>query len=315
MEIESLDLIRSFKSMSEKNMENFARYGIMTLTAWAYRRSDADHFRLVSDLMHFFWIIDDFTDNQSLLENESQVANLKRILVDPTYTSSDDGVLENMCRSWWNNVLEILEPPSTTKDLFVRHFICYLDSVVEETQDRETGRLRSRTEHFDIRRRNLGMVPSMDFVCIRFHLSDDMINHEVIQRMTITTTDLIGIANDIYSYNVEQVSGQKSVACNLVDVVLRERGRGVQDTMDVMGKMYRNLFLSLIDDYNHLPTFQDTEQDRVLKEYALGMLDRVEANVEFSLGSQRYFGLEAGLERTRVERMVKLLPHRGYVTV
>lgn len=99
MEIESLDLIRSFKSMSEKNMEKFARYGIMTLTAWAYRRSDADRFRLVSDLMHFFWIIDDLTDNQSLLENESQVANLKRILVDPTYTSSDDGVLENMCRS------------------------------------------------------------------------------------------------------------------------------------------------------------------------------------------------------------------------
>ena len=161
----------------------------------------------------------------------------------------------------------------------MRHFICYLDSVVEETQDRETGRLRSRTEHFDLRRRNLGMVPSMDFVCIQFHLSDDMIDQEVIQRMTITTTDLIGIANDIYSYNVEQAGGQKCVVCNLVDVVLRERGRGVQDAMDIIEKMYRDLFLSLVDDYNNFPTFKDAEQDRVLKEYALGMLDWVEPNV------------------------------------
>lgn len=110
------------------------------------------------------------------------------------------------------------------------------------------------------------MVPLMDFVCIQFHLSDDMIDYEVIQRMTITTTDLIGIANDIYSYNIEQFGGQKSVTCNFVDVVLRERGRGVQEAMDAMGKMYRDLFFSLINDCINLPTFKDTEQDRVLKE-------------------------------------------------
>ncbi|EUC41237.1 hypothetical protein COCMIDRAFT_9026 [Bipolaris oryzae ATCC 44560] len=127
----------------------------------------------------------------------------------------------------------------------------------------------------------------------------------------LCTIDLVGIANNIYSYDVEQAGGWKSVACNLVEVVLRERGRGVEDAMDVMGKMYRDLFLSLSDDYNDLPTFKDAEQDQVLKEYALGMLDWVKANVEFSLGGQRYFGLEAGSERTRVERMVELLPQRG----
>lgn len=38
MEIDSLDWIKSFKSISEKKMEKFARYGIMTLTVWACRR-------------------------------------------------------------------------------------------------------------------------------------------------------------------------------------------------------------------------------------------------------------------------------------
>lgn len=128
--------------------------------------------------------------------------------------------------------------------------------------------------------------------------------------MTITTGDLVIIANDVYSYNVEQAGGQKRVAHNFVDVILRERRKGLQDAMDVVGKIYRDLFLLLVDDYNNLPTFEDAQENRVLEDYVSGLLDWVEANVEFSLSSHRYFGSEAGLEKMRINRMVKLLPQK-----
>jgi hypothetical protein len=69
-----------------------------------------------------------------------------------------------------------------------------------------------------------------------------------------------------YSYNVEQAGGLKCVAHNFVEVVLRERKKGLQDAMDFVGQICRDLFISLVEDYNNLPTLDDPEQDQVLKE-------------------------------------------------
>ena len=78
--------------------------------------------------------------------------------------------------------------------------------------------------------------------------------------------------------------------------------------MDVVAASYRELFLSLLDGYNNLPTFESPEQNELLKEYVMGMMDLVEGNVEFSLRSPRYFGVKAGLEEMRSNVFVKLLP-------
>lgn len=145
-----------------------------------------------------------------------------------------------------------------------------------------------------------------------YELPDEVAEHDVVKRMSIVTGDLVIIANDVYSYNVEQAGGQKRVAHNIVDVVMRERQKGVQDAMDLVGAHYRELFLSLVEDYDNLPKFDKPEWDEVLREYALGLLDWVEANVEFSLSSQRYFGAKAGSEESRTNRWVELLPLKEY---
>ncbi|USP79032.1 hypothetical protein yc1106_06306 [Curvularia clavata] len=296
--------------MSGKETEKFTNEA-MTLVAWVYRQANTEHFRLCADFMHFFWVIDDITDHQSSVENQHVAANMECILADPSEMPCDDGVLEKMCRSFWTNILDQLNSLTATKDRFVSHLMSYMEAVQEKTKDRETGRLRSRSEHFDLRRRTGGVRPSFDFIYMPFHLSEHVVNHEVIERMAVTTGDLVVIANDVYSYNVEQAGGQKRVAHNIVDVVLRERGRGVQDAMDVVGKMYRDLSISLLNDYNNLPQFDKIGQNEVIQEYALGLLDWVEANVEYSLNSQRYFGKEAGSQKVRISRMVKLLPKKG----
>lgn len=216
-----------------------------------------------------------------------------------------------MIISWWKRVVDDLNPYPCTKRRWVRDFISYLDSLPEEALDRETGRLRDRQEHFDLRRRTGGLLPSFDFIYMPFELPDEVAEHDVVKRMSIVTGDLVIIANDVYSYNVEQAGGQKRVAHNIVDVVMREGKKGLQEAMDMVGAYYRELFLSLVEDYNNLPTFDKPEWDEVLREYALGLLDWVEANVEFSLGSQRYFGAKAGSEELRTNRWVELLPLKG----
>lgn len=208
---------------------------------------------------------------------------------------------------WWKRVIDDLNPPPATKRRWLRDFISYLDSLPEEALDRETGRLRDYREHFNLRRRTGGLQPSFDFIYMPVELPDEVAQHEIVKNMSIVTGDLVIIANDVYSYNVEQSGGQKRVAHNIVDVVLRERQKGVQDAMDVVGATYRDLFLRLVECYDSLPTFGKAEQDEVLREYALGLLDWVEANVEFSLGSQRYFGTRAGTEELRTDRWVELL--------
>ncbi|KAL1851842.1 hypothetical protein Plec18170_006145 [Paecilomyces lecythidis] len=308
MTVESLDWVKSLNVMSNERLAKFTKYEIMTLVAWAYRRANPEHFRLCADFMHLFWIIDDRTDEQPSIEVEREVANIKRVLKDPSFISPEQGVLERVCQSWWKRVVDELKPPLATKNRFLRDFISYLDSLPEEARDRETCHLRGREEHFNLRRRTGGLLPSFDFIYIPFNLPDEVADHEIVKKMSIVTGDLVIIANDVYSYNVEQSGGQKRVAHNIIDVVLRERQKGVQDAMDVVGAVYSDLFLSLVDYYNNLPTFNEPEWNEVLREYALGLLDWVEANVEFSLGSQRYFGAQAGSAEIRTNRWVDLLP-------
>jgi hypothetical protein len=101
--------------MSEKKIQKFTKYEIGTLTAWGYRRTSEKHFRLSSDFMHLFWIIDDRTDEQSSLDTACEIAIIKHVLAYPDYISPDQSVLEKVCQqlvsfpSYFDTVLTFLK--------------------------------------------------------------------------------------------------------------------------------------------------------------------------------------------------------------
>lgn len=103
MTIESIAWVKSLGVMSDKKLAAFAKYEIMILTAWAYRRVGPQHFRLCSDFMHLFWIIDDITDDLPSVEVVLEVANIKRILADPNDVSTRPSVLERVCQRLVSN--------------------------------------------------------------------------------------------------------------------------------------------------------------------------------------------------------------------
>lgn len=99
MMVESLNWVKSLGVMSDEKLTKFAKYKIIILVAWAYRRASPEHFRLCSDYMHLFWIIDDYTDNVSSTEVKREVASIKRVLADPNNLSTQPCVLEGVCQS------------------------------------------------------------------------------------------------------------------------------------------------------------------------------------------------------------------------
>jgi Delta6-protoilludene synthase len=92
-------------------------------------------------------------------------------------------------------VIKNINPPPATRARWLTNFISYLDSLPEEAGDRDSGHLRGIEEHFNLRRRTGGLLPSFDFIYMPFDLPDVIADHPHIRRMTLATGDLVIIAN------------------------------------------------------------------------------------------------------------------------
>ena len=111
---------------------------------------------------------------------------------------------------------------------------------------------------------------------------------------------------DIYSYNKEQAGGH--AANNLITVVQKERGVGLQEAMDIAGKF----FTDYVEEFNmweeKLPSW-GPEIDAGVSEYVKGMGACVRGYIEWSLTGPRYFG--SSTEEVRKTRRVLLRPRVG----
>lgn len=78
--MESLEWLKSFGMHDQKALQKFSRYRIDVLVAWSYRHAAPAHYRLCSDLMYLFWLIDDVTDKESTEAAEKEVYHMKLAL-------------------------------------------------------------------------------------------------------------------------------------------------------------------------------------------------------------------------------------------
>jgi hypothetical protein len=81
----------------------------------------------------------------------------------------------------------------------------YTDSVVQQSADRTQGRIRDVQTYFEVRRETIGARPSFAINAIHDNLPDNVIEHPVIESLTLYCIDMLIIGNDLCSYNVEYV--------------------------------------------------------------------------------------------------------------
>lgn len=105
-----------------------------------------------------------------------------------------------------------------TAKLSAQHrFICmfdlYLDAVIQQAEDRTQKYIRDIQSYFDIRRDTIGLKPSFAITEMHLNIADEVLEDPIIITLTSTSIDMVLIANDLYSYNVEWVSEQITFDC------------------------------------------------------------------------------------------------------
>lgn len=102
---------------------------------------------------------------------------------------------------FWLNAVKILS--AGTQRRFIETFRGYTDAVVQQSADRSQSHVRDITSYFTIRRETIGITTSYAFNELPYHLPDEVFENPLIKTLTELSVDMIIIANDMCSYNVE----------------------------------------------------------------------------------------------------------------
>ena len=91
----------------------------------------------------------------------------------------------------------------TAQVRFINAFRVYVGAVVQQAIDRSLGYIRDVDSYLELRRKTLGAWPAFAIIEIHMNILPHVMDHPVIQKLTVLCIDLIAIGNDLYSYNVE----------------------------------------------------------------------------------------------------------------
>ncbi|KAJ6511212.1 hypothetical protein C8R45DRAFT_1089330 [Mycena sanguinolenta] len=100
--------------------------------------------------------------------------------------------------------------------------------MVQKAQDRTEAHIRGIDEYFKVRRVTIRVKAAIVINKIRMNIPDEVLQNEHIETLISAATDMILIANDLYSYNVEQARGDDHH--NLVAIVMRALNLGLTAT-------------------------------------------------------------------------------------
>ncbi|KAF7334898.1 Terpene cyclase [Mycena sanguinolenta] len=303
--------VESFEAFSPRAQIafNLCKFGIFS--SLAYATAGPGHFRAACDLMNLFFVFDEKSDEASGQEVAQQAADIMRALRRKHSWSHDEKVnhlrgLSNLKAesvfdsAFWKRTLLVASQSSAQR--FIKHFDEYTDAVRQQAVDRETGHLRSISGYLQLRRGTIGVRPSFDFFLLTDDLPDSAVDHPHIERLACGAIDMTILANDLYSYNVEQSRGDDEH--NLITVAMKEKNFSVQQAVDHVGEKYLHISRAFCEDMKNLPIFPDPVNNLV-KEYATGMALWVYTNIKWSFASQRYFGRDGpAIEKHRRVRLL-----------
>lgn len=82
----------------------------------------------------------------------------------------------------------------------VETFKAYLESVVEQADDRDNNVIRSIDSYFENRRHNIGVLPSYVPMELDLNLPDHVFYHPVIEELSYYIADLVIVNNVTCSF-------------------------------------------------------------------------------------------------------------------
>ncbi|KAF9262878.1 terpenoid synthase [Marasmius fiardii PR-910] len=275
----------------------------LLLASLAYPTFTQAQFRVATKLMFIFGTFDDASDRMNAAQVQVWVNIIMNILTtSPEAQDPEQSMIGRLVQAFWTDAVQVMSP-SARRD-FISEFESYTRSVVEQARDRDRLTVRQAETYMDIRRNDIGVKPSFALVLIGEDVAPGVLDSDLLTELKDYAADMIILANDLYSYNVEQSKGDMH---NIISIIMVQYNITVDEAVEHVSKMHDELarnFLRVCDKL--LSTDTGAVVDGTAKRYIDGLGNWIRANECFSFECPRYFG-KSGL-KVQQERIVELLP-------
>ncbi|KAM7195873.1 terpenoid synthase [Rhypophila sp. PSN 637] len=298
---ESEAWIKGVRAFSPRAQKAFNRCNFSLLSSLAWANLDRDGCRIGCDLMHLFFVFDEYSDRSTQEESGQQAISIMDALRDPHKLRPEgEFVGGRVAQEFWLNAIKTT--PESFQKRFIEAFQRYVDSVVQQSSDRDNHCQRDIASYFALRRYTIGAEPSFVLNAMHMDLPDHVVAHPTLKRLEELATDMIILGNDIVSYDREQ-SQPGQAEHNIISAIMSSLKLDVQGAMDWVGGYHDGLVDEFLAEFETLPTFPEESQqvNTYVVEYANALANWVRASDAWGFESERYFGKDApriGRERT-----------------
>ncbi|KAK0628328.1 terpenoid synthase [Bombardia bombarda] len=283
------DWVRSFQCFDQKSQAAFDKCDFPKLALLTTPHFDLEHARTSSDLMALFFVFDEFTD----VEDEHVTRQMSDIFMDalrnPDKPRPQGEVkIGEMTRQFWDLGRKTATPMAE------RHLIetmqLYVDSVVQEAEDRRTDRVRTVDEYWELRRHTCGCFPTFVLAELEMDIPEEIYQHPLLERMRECAMYSVCVKNDLYSYNIERARGHG--LHNLLTVVMNAQDLGLQAAVNFIGDWHDKIIKEFFSSWASLPSWGE-DIDRQVQYYVESIVRWVRGCSDWSFEAPRYFGTQA----------------------
>ncbi|ETW81359.1 hypothetical protein HETIRDRAFT_51706 [Heterobasidion irregulare TC 32-1] len=268
----------------------------------AFDLCDFKHLRTGCDFMNLLLLFDESSDVEDAAGVQLQADIIMDALCNPHKPRpAGEWIGGEIFRQFWERAIKTASPQSQKR--LVNAFSTYTQSMVQQAADRSHAHIRDIDSYLQVRRETVATKPAFALFELDMDLPDEVVNHPVIQDLSIWAADMHSLANDMLSYNVEQARGDD--AHNIVTVVMNQLKTDIAGAMTWVEGYHKELERKFNEHFDKVPQWGGLIDVQVAL-YMNGVGNSVRANDQWCFESKRYFG-NKGLEILKT-RYVTLMP-------
>jgi avermitilol synthase len=252
--------------------------------------------QLIADWTVLFCALDDHIEKLgSADEVECYLQHLLDVFRTGNAGSSDDPFVAGM-KDLQQRLLAMAPPIHCQK--FADRLAELFAGNVTEARSRERGEIPDLDSYLRLREVTIGLQVMFSLVGVveGFNLSDQVCQHAALQRLTTRTSNIVGWANDLFTYEKEIIQGQMH---NLVLVLMNERRLTIAEAVKQAVALHDSEVKSFLQEVEQLPSFGPANAGvrryvEMLKCWIRGHLDWAHET-----GRYRPFDVSAGRQADR----------------
>ncbi len=224
--------VESYGAFNEKAQDVFNRCNFGAFAALAYPKSSPAHYRAAVDLINYYFVYDELSDDkdgETVRQQANAIMNAIRYVLLPLSCSrvlivapfrdpyapppENEHVLGTMAReyvvinvlfasplipcvvSFWIRTLEEGKASRSTAERFMDTFGEYTECVRQQAADRDHDIIRPIEEYLIMRRGTVGVRPSFDFFVLSDDLPNEVLEHPRVEALIRGAIDMSILSN------------------------------------------------------------------------------------------------------------------------